>query len=103
MPMSENDREEYNRNYYQANRVNSLNKACTPVTCPCCLRVVTKNRLTVHLKTKLCQKTQKNTDFINNRLGNGATEFENYINDRLINIDDVMQNIEKSIAKNPIV
>ena len=40
-------------------------------------RVVTKNRLTVHLKTNLCKKTQKNTDFINNRLGNGATEFEN--------------------------
>ena len=77
MPMNENDRKEYNRNYYQANRINALNKACTPVTCPCCLRIVTRNRLTVHLKTNLCKKTQKNTDFINNRLGNGATEFEN--------------------------
>ena len=85
MPMTELDRKNYNKNYYQANRINALNKACTPVTCPCCLRVVTRNRLNVHLKTKLCQKTQKNTDFINNRLGNGATEFE------------------KTIAKNPTV
>ena len=75
MPMNETDRKEYNKNYYQANIINALYKACTPVTCPCCLRVVTKNRLTVHLKTNLCKKTQKNTDFINNRFGNGATEF----------------------------
>jgi hypothetical protein len=103
MPMTELDRKEYNKKYYQENRVNALNKACTPVSCPCCNRVVTRNRLNVHLKTKLCQKTQKNTNFINNRLGNGTNEFENYINDRLINIDDVMRNIEQTIAKNPIV
>ena len=36
----------------------------------------------------------KNTNFINNRLGNGITEFD--INDRLINI-------EQFVAKNPIV
>ena len=103
MPMNSDDRKNYNKNYYQTNRINALNKACTPVTCPCCLRVVTRNRLTVHLKTKLCQKTQKNTDFINNRLGNGTTEFENYINDRLINIDDTLQNIDKFVKNNPIV
>ena len=96
MPMNEIDRKEYNKKYYQENRINALNKACTPVSCPCCNRVVTRNRLNVHLKTKLCQKTQKNTDFINNRLGNGTT-------DRLINIDDVMRNIEQTIANNPIV
>ena len=100
MPMTEIDRKNYNKKYYQENRVNALNKACTPVTCPCCLRVVTRNRLNVHLKTKLCQKTQKNTDFINNRLG---TEFENSINGKLININQFMQNIEQAIAKNPIV
>ena len=90
MPLTDFERKEYNKNYYQQNRVNALEKACAPVSCPCCDRIVTKNRLTEHLKTKLCLKTQKNTDFINNRLGNGVTEFENYINDRLINIDDTL-------------
>jgi hypothetical protein len=103
MPMTELDRKNYNKEYYNKNRTKALQKACTPITCPCCLRVVTRNRLNVHLKTKLCQKTQKNTDFINNRLGNGTTEFENYINDRLINIDDTLQTIGEFVKQNPIV
>ena len=103
MPLNSDERKNYNKKYYNKNRVIALNKACTPVNCPCCNRVVTKNRLTEHLKTKLCLKTQKNTNFINSRIGNGNTEFENYINDRLINIDDTLQTIEQFVAKNPIV
>ena len=68
MPMSEIDRKNYNKNYYQQNRVNTLNKACAPVNCPCCNRVVTKNRLNVHLKTKLCQKTQSEKKYITDRI-----------------------------------
>ena len=75
MALNSEERKNYNKQYYQANRVNALNKACTPVNCPCCNRVVTRNRLTEHLKTKLCVKTQQNTNFINNRIGNSATEF----------------------------
>jgi hypothetical protein len=68
MPMSEIDRKNYNKNYYQQNRVNTLQKACEPVNCPCCNRVVTKNRLNVHLKTKLCQKTQAEKKYITDRI-----------------------------------
>ena len=48
-------------------------------------------------------ENSKNTDFINNRFGNGTTEFENYINDRLINIDDTLQTIGEFVKPNPIV
>ena len=51
MPMNSEDRKNYNKHYYQQNRLNTLQKACEPVNCPCCSRVVTKNRLNVHLKT----------------------------------------------------
>jgi hypothetical protein len=68
MPMSEIDRKNYNKNYYQQNRVNTLQKACEPVNCPCCNRIVTKNRLNVHLKTKLCQKTQAEKKYITDRI-----------------------------------
>ena len=77
MPMSDVDRKNYNKNYYQQNRVNTLNKACAPVNCPCCDRVVTKNRLNVHLKTKLCQKTQLETKYITDRINNVLEEMKN--------------------------
>ena len=76
MVMSEIDRKNYNKNYYQQNRVNTLNKACAPVNCPCCGRVVTKNRLNVHLKTKLCKKTQLETKYINDRINNVLEEMK---------------------------
>ena len=74
MPMNSEDRKNYNKHYYQQNRVNTLNKACAPVTCPCCDRVVTKNRLNVHLKTKLCKKTQAETKYITDRINNVLEE-----------------------------
>ena len=74
MPMSEIDIKNYNKNYYQQNRVNTLQKACEPVNCPCCNRIVTKNRLNVHLKTKLCKKTQLETKYINDRINNVLEE-----------------------------
>ena len=77
MPMKEIDRKNYNKHYYQQNRVNTLNKACAPVNCPCCNRVVTKNRLNVHLKTKLCKKTQLETKYINDRINNVLEEMKN--------------------------
>ena len=77
MPMSEVDRKNYNKNYYQQNRVNTLQKACESVTCPCCNRIVTKNRLNVHLKTKLCKKTQLETKYINDRINNVLEEMKN--------------------------
>ena len=76
MPMSEVDRKNYNKNYYQQNRVNTLQKACKPVNCPCCNRVVTKNRLNVHLKTKLCKKTQLETKYITDRINNVLEEMK---------------------------
>ena len=77
MVMSEIDRKNYNKNYYQQNRVNTLNKACAPVTCPCCDRVVTKNRLNVHLKTELCKKLQSEKIYITDRINNVLEEMKN--------------------------
>ena len=77
MPMNSEDRKNYNKHYYQQNRVNTLQKACEPVNCPCCNRIVTKNRLNVHLKTKLCKKTQLETKYITDRINNVLEEMKN--------------------------
>ena len=76
MPLTDFERKEYNKNYYQQNRVNALEKACAPVSCPCCNRIVTKNRLNVHLKTKLCKKTQSETKYITDRINNVLEEMK---------------------------
>ena len=81
MPMTSEQRKEYNKTYYQTNRENALKKACERVICPCCERQVTKNRLTAHLKKDLCQRTQQT---------------ENYINDRINNVNEML-------VRNPIV
>ena len=77
MPMNSENRKNYNKHYYQQNRVNKLQKACEPVNCPCCGRVVTKNRLNVHLKTKLCKKTQSEKKYITDRINNVLEEMKN--------------------------
>ena len=70
MPLTPEQRKEYNKTYYQTNREKALKKACEPVICPCCDRQVTKNRLTEHLKTNLCLRTQQRENNINNRINN---------------------------------
>lgn len=70
MPLTSEERKEYNKNYYQLNREKALKKACEKVICPCCDRQITKNRLTEHLKTNLCQRTQDRETHINNRINN---------------------------------
>ena len=70
MPMTSEERKLYNKTYYQTNRDNALKKACVRVTCPCCDRIITKNRLSAHLKTDLCQRTQQTENYINVRLNN---------------------------------
>ena len=70
MPMTPEERKLYNQTYYQTNRENALKKACQRVICPCCDRQITKNRLTAHLKTDLCQRTQQTENYINDRINN---------------------------------
>ena len=72
--MTPEDRKEYNKNYYQQNREKALNKGCVRVTCPCCERIITKNRYLAHLKTDLCKRTQLNENYINDRLNNLTIE-----------------------------
>ena len=66
--MTPEDRKEYNKIYYQQNKELALKKACSRVSCPCCGRIITKNRLLNHLKTDLCRRTQLNENYINDRL-----------------------------------
>ena len=70
MPLTPEQRKDYNKTYYAMNREKALKKACEQVICPCCDRRVTKNRLTEHLKTNLCLRTQQRENDINNRIHN---------------------------------
>jgi hypothetical protein len=66
--MNPEQRKEYNKIYYQQNKELALKKACARVSCVCCGRIITKNRLLNHLKTNLCKRTQLNENYINDRL-----------------------------------
>jgi hypothetical protein len=66
--MTPDQRKDYNKNYYQQNKELALKKACARVACPCCGRIITKNRLLSHMKTDLCKRTQLNENYINDRL-----------------------------------
>jgi len=72
MPMTPEERQEYNKQYYQTNKQKALQKASIRVRCVCCDRIVSKNRLLAHMKTNLCLRTQNNENYINDRL-NGVT------------------------------
>jgi predicted transcriptional regulator len=51
----------------------ALEKASIRVTCVCCDRIVSKNRLLAHMKTDLCKRTQQTENYINDRLNNKPT------------------------------
>jgi hypothetical protein len=47
---------EYNRTYYEKKKDKLITNGCTKTECPNCLKVISKNNLRCHLKTKLCAK-----------------------------------------------
>ena len=73
MPLTPEQRQDYNKTYSQANKQKALQKASIRVTCVCCDRIVSKNRLLAHMKTDLCLRTQQTENYINERL-NGTVE-----------------------------
>ena len=73
MTLTQEERQEYNKNYYQTNKQKALQKASIRVMCVCCDRIVSKNRLLAHMKTDLCLRTQQTENYINGRL-NGTVE-----------------------------
>ena len=74
MTLTPEQRQDYNKNYYQANKQKALQKASIRVTCVCCDRIVSKNRLLSHMKTDLCLRTQQTENYINDRLHNISVE-----------------------------
>ena len=57
--MNSEERKNYNKTYYQTKRDQILKKACEKVECEFCHRIVIKNNILKHQKTKLC-KNQEN-------------------------------------------
>ena len=55
---------EYNKEYYQKNKIKLLEDQKIKVCCPKCNRVVIKSNLNKHLKTNLCTNTQELNKFI---------------------------------------
>ena len=76
MTLTPEQRQDYNKAYYQANKQKALEKASIRVTCVCCDRIVSKNRLLAHMKTDLCKRTQQTENYINDRLHGITTEKE---------------------------
>ncbi len=74
MPLTQEERKNYNKTYYQTNKQKALEKASIRVTCVCCDRIVSKNRLLAHMKTDLCKRTQQTENYINDRLHNRTVE-----------------------------
>jgi hypothetical protein len=74
MPLTQEERKNYNKTYYQTNKQKALEKASIRVTCVCCDRIVSKNRLLAHMKTDLCKRTQLTENYINDRLHNRTVE-----------------------------
>lgn len=68
MPMSNEERKEYNSSYYINNKNKILDKAKEKKQCSLCGRVVINNNLNNHMRSKLCLNTQNKNKFINDRL-----------------------------------
>jgi hypothetical protein len=49
-------RKEYNKNYYQANREEILKKAKTKVECELCHRLVSSYNITKHYTLPICKR-----------------------------------------------
>ena len=56
--------QQYNKEYYQKNKIKLLEDQKIKVSCPKCCRIVIKSNLNKHLKTRLCTNTQELNKFI---------------------------------------
>ena len=56
--MNSEERKNYNKTYYQTKRDQILKKACEKVECEFCHRIVIKNNILKHQKTKLCKNQE---------------------------------------------
>lgn len=50
----------YQRQYYLKNKERLIKNGCVKVTCDLCNKIVSKNNLKRHQKTKLCMKLRPN-------------------------------------------
>ena len=56
--------QQYNKEYYQKNKIKLLEDQKIKISCPKCNTVVIKSNLNKHLKTNLCTNTQELNKFI---------------------------------------
>jgi hypothetical protein len=59
MPMTPEERKEYNKTYYENNKVKIIQKGCEKMKCPFCERIIIKNNLLKHSKLEICQRKQQ--------------------------------------------
>jgi hypothetical protein len=61
------ERQKYNKNYYETNKDKILEKLTTKVTCKFCNREVSYNNLNKHYTLPICERTQEKNKYLASR------------------------------------
>jgi len=59
MPWTEEQKKEYNKQYYSNNKIDLIERGCKKIKCDECGREITKNNFLKHKTTKLCKNTKQ--------------------------------------------
>ena len=68
MVWTQEEKKEYNKEYYTKNKELIIKKGCEVLNCEVCSRKISFNGYNRHLKTKLCINTQDKNKRIKERL-----------------------------------